>query len=136
MMLWEMAARAGFTPPAEIARRLKRRGMAAVPTRQHDDKLVRARMKMVEADRASDELLRLRQNRDADCEDVPGFLELEDRYHKAINALVKTPARSFEGIAAKARAVGHPRLCEDYRRHRVVAVSLAQDILKYLGATA
>ncbi|MGO9628190.1 MAG: hypothetical protein ACLPXW_04240 [Xanthobacteraceae bacterium] len=34
-MLWEMAARAGFRPPADVARRLKRRGVtvAAKPRR-------------------------------------------------------------------------------------------------------
>jgi hypothetical protein len=57
-------------------------------------------MQMVEADKASDELIRLRPNKDMNREDVPGFLELEEKYFKAIDALVKTPARSFEGLTA------------------------------------
>jgi hypothetical protein len=89
---------------------------------------------MIEADQAGDELLKLRPDRDTDCEDVPGYLETEDRYFDAINKLVKTPAHSIEGLVAKARAVVYHRLQEDHWRHRAGATALAEDILRYFGA--
>lgn len=46
-----MAARAGFTPPAAIARKLKRKGIAVV------------RQQLIETDKAGDELLRLQPNK-------------------------------------------------------------------------
>jgi hypothetical protein len=47
-MLWEMAARAGFMPPADIAKKLRRRGILVASNRR-GVKLVRARAQLVEA---------------------------------------------------------------------------------------
>jgi hypothetical protein len=127
-VLWTMAARAGFMPPASIAKKLKRQGVS-VSQRSRDTKLVRARAQMVDADRTIDALLENRQDRDADCEDVPGFLEHSRRRNKALAALAKSPARSLEGIIAKAQAVADTR-------HAAIATSLAADILRYCGHVA
>jgi hypothetical protein len=57
-MLWEMAARAGFTPPAEIAKRLRRKNAAvATAPKQRDAKVVSAQVQMAEADKDMEKLL-------------------------------------------------------------------------------
>ncbi len=132
-ILWEMAARAGFTLPADIARKLKRKG-APVPKRQRErnTRAVLAQARMADADRKMDELFEAYP--ELDCENTPGFLNVERRRDRAIADLTKTQAQTWGGLIAKAQALVNKRLYEDYQRHQEVAFSLAQDLLKYFGA--
>jgi len=128
-----MAARAGFRPPAHMAQRLKRRGVAIASAKNPDAKVVRARAQMAEADKTIDELLKQPQHRGTDCEDIPGFCDFERRRSKALVDLAKSPARSFEGLIAKAQALTDRRLIEDYASHGRIAASLGEDVLRYFG---
>jgi hypothetical protein len=134
-VLWEMAARADFRPPSDIAKKMRRRGVAiAKGSKQLDAKVVRARTKMIEADKRIDELFA--QYPDTDCEDTPGFNDADRCRDKAIADLIKSPALSLEGFIGKAEAVADRRLIEDYQSHGLVATSLAKDILRYAGQSS
>jgi hypothetical protein len=108
---------------------------SAVPvvkaTKKCDAKVVRARVRISQADKELDELFK--QYPDADCEETPGFNEVERRRDKAIADLVKAPALSPEGLIATAEALTDRRIFEDYASHQSVAASLADDILRYFG---
>jgi hypothetical protein len=133
-LLYEMAARAGFSPPSYMAKRLKRKGGAIASARDPDAKVVRARAQMAEADKAIKELIYHPQHRDTDCTDIPGYSELERRRLKALVDLAKLAARSFEGLIAKAEALTDRVLFQDYASHQRIAASLGEDVLRYFGA--
>jgi hypothetical protein len=101
--------------------------------KQRDAKIVRARAPMVEAQQTVDELLS-RKCPDDDCESVPGFLDLEARRWKVLADLQKLPAQSFEVLRAKTEALVDRELVPDYQAHGKMAVSLANDVLRYFGA--
>ena len=81
--------------------------------------------------------MKVPQYKDLDCEEVPGFIEADDRRDQAIDDLVEMPAASSKGLVAKAQAVVHKRLQEgSEERLRTLATSLANDLLTYFGAVA
>jgi hypothetical protein len=112
-LLHEMAARAGFSPPSYMAKGLKRKGGAIASAKNPDAKVVRARAQMAEADKAIDELLKQPQYLHIDCEHIPGFVDADRRRDKALVDLAKSPARSFEGLIAKAEALTDRGLFRD-----------------------
>ena len=90
-------------------------------------------MILCEAQQSIDELLS-RHPHD-DCGGVPRLSRLWDaRCRKAVGDLQKLSARSLEGLRAKAEALVDPKLIQDYASHRKIAVSLADDLLRYFGA--
>jgi hypothetical protein len=125
----------GVTPVALDGKITKHRKAAKGP-KNPDATLVRARAQMVELTRTIHELVYSPPYRHVDCEDVPGYSEADDRLSSAIAALEKTPARSFEGLIAKAQAVAEKSFQEREGHHRAVAISLANDLLAYFGSAA
>jgi hypothetical protein len=62
-----------------------------------------------------------------------GYLEAEDARFDAIDRLIDIPARSWEGIRAKAAALKMRQILDDVSRAGVLAESLADDVLQLLA---
>lgn len=81
--------------------------------------------------------LRIQELHDKFGDDADGrddYHEMEARRDEVLEILATIPARSHEGLVAKAEALTQRRLIEDFERHGAVASSLADDVLRYFGA--
>jgi hypothetical protein len=99
---------------------------AGLPT-PADKELVNAANEMHVIDQTLTDLHR-RYGDDADSRE--DYLELAGRRLENIATLITVPAASMAGIQAKASALRAQEMIEDYRRHRQIAVSLADDLVK------
>jgi len=70
---------------------------------------------------------------DADGRD--DYHQLEAKRDAALNTLADTSARSSNGMIAKAKALTERRVIEDYQAHGYIGTSLANDVLRYFGAS-
>ena len=78
-------------------------------------------------DQALDDLHR-KYGDDADSRE--DYLALADRRLENIATLINTPAHSMAGIRAKTAAVRLRSIVENHQRHRRIAVSLADDLVR------
>jgi hypothetical protein len=64
---------------------------------------------------------------DADSRDE--YMKFEERRDDIIATLIGVPALSMAGVQAKASALRHKVMIEDFDRHQQIAVSLADDLI-------
>ena len=93
---------------------------------------MRARAPMVEAQQTVDELLS-RKCPDDDCASVPGFLDWKPGAGRRW-AIYKNCQPNRSKVSSKGRALVNRNLVPDYQAHGKMAVSLANDVLRYFGA--
>jgi hypothetical protein len=68
-----------------------------------------------------------------DATERPDYLKFEDERYDAIERLSSTKAQSWEGAAAKASTLKMREVLQDYSRTKVLAESLADDVLRLSG---
>lgn len=76
---------------------------------------------------------RLHKKHGDDADGRKDYHQLEAKRDEALNALAKTKSVSSNGLIAKAEVLVERRLIEDYERHRLIATSLAKDVLHHFG---
>jgi hypothetical protein len=86
---------------------------------------------LTRADVAIDDL---HKNHGDDADSREDDARVADQRWDAIDVLATKPARSPQGLVAKAEAVSTRRLFDDFACHQRVATSLAEDVLRYFGA--
>jgi hypothetical protein len=117
------AARALLAMPNEA--------LPAFEPERKDLDLINATCEMHKGDAAIDHLHETYD--DADSRD--DYYQHNVERDAALEVLRSTPARTWNGIVAKAEAVSEGRLIEDYARHGKISASLAADVLRYFGAS-
>jgi hypothetical protein len=71
-----------------------------------------------------------------DADSREDYQEISEERADALDVLVETPARSFDGIQAKAATLKRRQVEEDPGATGAIAASLADDVLKLTGRTA
>ena len=99
-----------------------------------DLELANAYRDLVEFDRVIDELYS--KFPDKELEGKNEFEEADKRRETALQSLATIPAESPEGMIAKAKALKAASLVEDYDPQAAIAVSLADDVLRYFSRAA
>ena len=99
-----------------------------------DLELATAYRDLVEFDRVIDELYSKFPGKELEGKNE--FEEADKRRETALQNLATIPAESPEGMIAKAKALKAASIVEDYDRQAAIAVSLADDVLRYFGRAA
>ena len=71
---------------------------------------------------------------DRDIDEHPGYQDVEDRRFAVLAAIASTPAETQAGIVAKARVLKSRGVVEDYTATGEISASMADDVLRLLGA--
>jgi hypothetical protein len=100
-----------------------------------DLELATAYRDLVEFDRVIDELYSKFPGKELD-EGKNEFEEADKRRETALQTLATIPAKSPEGMIAKAKALKAASIVEDYDRQAAIAMSLADDVLRYFSGAA
>jgi hypothetical protein len=98
-----------------------------------DARLIEAAARVGSAEAAIDDLHK-RFGDDADRRE--DYQEISEERADALDVLAETPARSFDGIQAKAATLKRRQVEEDPGATGAIAASLADDVLKLTGRTA
>jgi hypothetical protein len=77
---------------------------------------------------------RLHDKHGDDAESREDYTDADGKRWDAIDILATKPARSSNGLVAKAEVLTDRRLSEDFTSHGRIATSLGEDVLRYFGA--
>jgi hypothetical protein len=100
---------------------------------QRDLALVNATHEMHSQDGAID---RLHKQFGDDADERADYHHAQHERYKALKILTKVRSKTSSGLVAKAKALIEPRIIEDNEQHGNIAVSLAEDVLRYFSADA
>ena len=68
-----------------------------------------------------------------DCDEIPGWLEIEERRYQLLEAVTETPAEGMAGIVAKARVLGIRDVEQDIEKGHYLGCWLAEDVVRLFG---
>jgi hypothetical protein len=71
-----------------------------------------------------------------DADDRKDYQQIEEERTDALDLLAETPARSLDGMQAKAATLKRRQVEEDPGATGAIAASLADDVLRLIGRTA